>query len=206
MAPKAAGVLPVSNALTNSSQRSLLPNAQEFLHVIQGHAVAVGQGQLFQQVFGVAQTAGGVSGGGPERVRFHCHTFAGGYLLQAVVDDFGGETAEVVALAAGNYCRQNAVGFGGAEDKDDVGRRFLEGFEESVGGLVGQHMGFVNDIDLAGSFHGGEVHLVADVADFVNAAVAGGVQFDDVQATAFVGPRRTTRRNCRGRLPGGQGS
>ena len=47
-------------------------------------------------------------------------------------------------------------------------------------------MGFVDDVDLAHSLGGGEVHLLTDIAYLVDAPVAGGVQFDDVHELAAV--------------------
>ena len=76
------------------------------------------------------------------------------------------------------------MGFGSAEDEDDVGGRLFEGLEEGVGGGLGEHVGFVDDVDLVTAFDGGEVYTVADTADFVDAAVAGGVHFDEVHGAA----------------------
>ena len=78
------------------------------------------------------------------------------------------------------------MGLSGAKDEDDVFRRFLQRLEEGVGSGVGQHMGFVYDVDLTAALHRGEVHLVADVAYLVYAPVAGRVQFDDVHEAAVV--------------------
>ena len=78
------------------------------------------------------------------------------------------------------------MGLGSAEDEDDVFRRFLQRLEEGVGSGVGEHMGFVYDVDLAAALHRGEIHLVADVAYLVYAPVAGRVQFDDVHEAAVV--------------------
>ena len=80
--------------------------------------------------------------------------------------------------------RRSALG--GAEDEDDVLGGLLQGLEEGVGSLAGEHVGFVDDIDLAAVLGGLEVDLFADLADFLHAAIAGGVQLDDVQVAALV--------------------
>ena len=65
-------------------------------------------------------------------------------------------------------------------------RRFFQGLEESVGSLAGQHVGFVDDVDLAPVLCRLEVDLVAYFPDLLHAAIAGRVQFDDVQVAALV--------------------
>ena len=114
------------------------------------------------------------------------HAFLVGDVGQAVVDGLAGQAAEIVPLAAGQDGGQDAVGLGGAEDEDDVGGRFLQGLEEGVGSLAGEHVGFVDDVDLAPVLGGLEMDLVADLPDLFNAAIAGRVQFDDVQVAALV--------------------
>ena len=65
-------------------------------------------------------------------------------------------------------------------------RRLLQGLEEGVGSLAGEHVSFVDDVDLAPVLGGLEVDLLAYLPDFFHAAVAGGVQFDDVEVAALV--------------------
>ena len=121
-----------------------------------------------------------------ECVRLDGHRFAVGDMGQPVVNDLAGQTAKVVTLAAGDDGGQDVVGFGGAEDEDDVRRRLFQCFQKRVGSLRGEHVRFVDDVDLALAFGGQEVDPVANIADFINAPVAGGVQFDDVQVAALV--------------------
>ena len=68
--------------------------------------------------------------------------------------------------------------------EDDMPGRLLQNLEESVGCLLGEHVGFVEDVDLVLALDRGEGDLVADVADVVDAAVAGGVHLDDVEGGA----------------------
>ena len=74
--------------------------------------------------------------------------------------------------------------FGGAEDEDGPWRRLFDGLEQRVEGLVGDLVGFVDDEDLVAVAR----RLVADVfaqfAHFVDAAIGGGVDFDDVHGAA----------------------
>ena len=67
-----------------------------------------------------------------------------------------------------------------------MGRRLFQRLQEGVGGCVGQHVGFVDDINLALTLGRGEVHFLPDVAYLVDAPVAGGVQLDDVHELTAV--------------------
>ena len=55
---------------------------------------------------------------------------------------------EVEALAAIDDRRHHLLRLGGGEDEDRVRRRLLERLQEGVPGLLGQHVGLVEDVDL----------------------------------------------------------
>jgi hypothetical protein len=75
------------------------------------------------------------------------------------------------------------VRLGGGENEDDVGRRLLQGLEEGVEGGLREHVDLVYEVNLvlAG---GGEGYFVAQAANLVNAAVAGGIELDQVHGAA----------------------
>ena len=135
---------------------------------------------------GVPQRAAGVARHQTERVGLDGDGFLVGDVSQPVEDRLTGQASEVVALAAGDDGGQDVVRLGSAEDEDDVLWGFLQGFEEGVGRLGGEHVGFVDDVDLASALGRHEVDPVTDVANLVNAPVAGGVQLDDVHVAAIV--------------------
>ena len=89
-------------------------------------------------------------------------------------------------LAPGDNRRENPIGFSGAENKYDVGRRLLQRLQEGVGCLVGQHVGFIDDVDFAFAFHRREVDLFPYISNFVNSPVAGRIQLDDVHEPVFI--------------------
>ena len=78
-----------------------------------------------------------------------------------------------------------------------MGRGLLKGFEQRVGGGVGQLVNLIDQIDLeAGRRRGGIVGALAQVADVVDAAVGGGVDLDQVEGgfeLAGVGVRQVPR-------------
>lgn len=74
---------------------------------------------------------------------------------------------------------------GGGEDEDDMRRRLFKGFEQSIRGTGTQHVNFVNDVDLVPRFVRGVIDPFPEVADIIYAGVTGGVNFNDVQSSAF---------------------
>ena len=67
-----------------------------------------------------------------------------------------------------------------------VGRRLFQRFQQRVERLLGEHMHFVYDIDLVARVAGREPDLVAQVADVVDAAIAGGVNLNEVKSAPVV--------------------
>lgn len=84
---------------------------------------------------------------------------------------FGVGKAKSVDLGAGRNGDWDFVGVGGRHDKDDVLGRFLEGFEEGVGGRFSQHVNFVDDVDFVFPFRWGDDGFFAEFADVVDAGV-----------------------------------
>ncbi len=99
------------------------------------------------------------------------------------VVEFDGVEAEVLAARADSL--RDVLGLGGGHHEDDVIRWLFEGFEERVEGGVGDLVGFVEDVDLVFIARGAVARGVAKLTDFVDAAVGGGVNFDDVDGVAL---------------------
>ncbi len=73
------------------------------------------------------------------------------------------------------------MGLGGGQNEDDMRRWLFQYLEQRIEGFSGQHVDFVHYVDFHAPLHGGEVRVVSDVPDIVNAAVGGGVYLDDIQ-------------------------
>jgi len=108
-----------------------------------------------------------------------------GYLAQGGRDLLQGDALELVALAARQDRGGDLVGLRGGEDEDDVGRRLLERLQKRVEGLLGEHVDFVDDVDLVARRRGGEFHVLPELADLVDAPVGRPVDLADVHGAAF---------------------
>ncbi len=74
------------------------------------------------------------------------------------------------------------MGFGGSQDKNGVGWRFLKSLEQGIGGFFGEHMNLIDNIDLVMSLVGSVVDPFAEVSDVINTAVAGSINLDNIQS------------------------
>jgi hypothetical protein len=63
-----------------------------------------------------------------------------------------------------------------------VGWGFLKGLEQSVERVAGEHVDFVDDVDLESARAGRVLRVLAQLADVIDAVVGCPVNFDDVHA------------------------
>ena len=71
----------------------------------------------------------------------------------------------------------------GEHEHDMVGR-FLQRLEERVESCVGDLVGFVEDVDFETVASGTVTGGFAEFADFIDTAVRGGIDFDDINRVA----------------------
>ncbi len=83
-------------------------------------------------------------------------------------------------LAARADGLRNILRRSGRQHEDHVSGRFLQSLEQSVEGRVGDLMGFVENVNLEAVARGAIARGLAQLANFVNAAIGGGVDFDHV--------------------------
>ena len=82
-------------------------------------------------------------------------------------------------IVIGNFRR-----LGRAEDELHVLRRLFQGLQQGVEGLAGEHVDFVDDVDLEPRAAGTNADVLTQLADLVDAAVAGPVDLQHVDVLA----------------------
>ena len=100
-------------------------------------------------------------------------------------DEGGGDAPQIKSLAAREDRRQHLLRLGCGEHEFDVRGRFLQRFEQRVEGLLGEHVDFVDDINLEAGRGWGVLDRLAQLAHFVNSPVAGAVDFHYVHRAAL---------------------
>ena len=70
--------------------------------------------------------------------------------------------------------------FGRCQYEVSVVRGLLEGLQEGVERLRGEHVDLVEDVELGGELGGAVLDLLAKVADLIESAIARGVDLHDI--------------------------
>ena len=89
---------------------------------------------------------------------------------------------EVEALAAGEDRRGELLRLRRRQDEHDVGRRLLQRLEQRVERARREHVHLVDDVDAVAAHLRRVLHLLAQVADLIDAVVARRVDLQDVKA------------------------
>ncbi len=100
---------------------------------------------------------------------------------QHLCDLLHGGALEVESLATVDDRRGHLLRLGGGEHEHGVRRGLLERLQERVPGRGREHVGLVQDVDLAPARYRRERNAVAQLADVVDRVVRGGVHLDHVQ-------------------------
>jgi len=108
-----------------------------------------------------------------------------GHVLQPSPQFLTTQQAEVETLAAAEDGARDLVGLGGGEEEVHPRRRLLEDLQQRVEGPLGEHVDLVDDEDPAAALAGRVLGHVPQLADVVDARVAGRVDLQHVQVAAL---------------------
>ncbi len=92
---------------------------------------------------------------------------------------------QIEALAARQHGDRHFADFGGRENELGVRRRLFQRLEQRVEGRAGEHVHFVQDVDLVAGGHRRVADGVVDLAHVVDAVVGGGIHLDHVEMAAL---------------------
>jgi len=138
--------------------------------------------RLVEQRLGVARRAGAGSRDHGECLGVGFHSFTGTQVGESVDELLGREERELEVLGPRADRRQHLLGVGRREHEHDVRRCLLERLQQCVGGRVGEHVDFVEDVDLpARAGTEPERRALDDVADVVDAAVRRRVELEQIE-------------------------
>ncbi len=69
---------------------------------------------------------------------------------------------------------------GGGENKDDVGGGLFQRLQKGVEGLVGEHVDFIDDVDLVPVLGGKVLDILPQFPDFVDPPVGSSIDLQDI--------------------------
>ena len=134
----------------------------------------------------VAEAAVGLQRDELERLVVGRHIHLPADVAQPRLNLADGDAAEVETLAARLDRRRDGVRLRRREDEDEVRGRLFERLQERVERFLRQHVHFVDDVDGVAALGGRVLRAVAEVTDFVDAAVRCGVDLVDVDGRAVL--------------------
>ncbi len=193
----AGASITIGQRASNRLHAIIAAHAQHGAHQINGHGsvgiiriLAIDR-HLVEQSLGIAERAGGVAG--DHRLRFVIHLdVLGSSDLGEICDHrLKIDAAEIKPLASADNGLQQVFGIGRCQDELGVGRRFLQCFQEGVRGGTGDLVGLIDDVELGFELRGCVLHPLPQVADVIDAAIAGGINFNHICRCAGV-DRHTT--------------
>ena len=144
-----------------------------------------GREQLVEHRLRVAHPAGGEAGDERQGRRLGGPAVGREDARELALDLGDRQASDVVALEARQDRRREPRRLGRGEHEDHELGRLLERLQERVPGVLRDLVRLVEDVDLALELARGIRQALAEVADRVDAAVAGGVDLDEVQRRAL---------------------
>ena len=154
---------------------------------------AVGNG-LVKQTQRVAYAATGGLRDERQRTVFERDTLSTQHRRQMLGQQTGRHAGQIELQAARQDGDRKFFRIGGREQKFDVGRRFFQGFQQCVKRVVGEHVHFVDQIDLITRMGGRILDVVEQFTGLINLGARRGIDFDQVNETTLIdGGAGTTR-------------
>ncbi len=195
---EAAGIVPgLDDAVHGPEDSGGIGCGDCFHHVVEQRSVRIteqGDGEFVVQAVGTGaghqlvqygeRIAHGTTAG-PDDEREHAGSHGNVFLLAEKIEvlhqGLGRYQPEGIVVCAGADGPDDLVRLSGSEDEFDVLRRLFDDLQQRVEAGGGDHVGFVNDEDLVAVPDRGESGAFAEIPGVVHAAVAGGVDLDDIE-------------------------
>ena len=162
-----------------AEQEAAVARTQHIAHEIFRHLIGIAQAHV-QYRQRVAHSALCGAGDEHQRVLRRFRLRALRRLTQPPRDLVRRNPPEVEALAAAENRRGQLLRLGRREDENDVRRRLLQRFQQGIKRGSGQHVHFVDDVDLVFPLLRRIFDRLAQIADFLDAIVARRVDFHHV--------------------------
>ena len=164
----------------------LVHDAQDFRGLAGGQRGAAEGHDLVQQAFGVPHAAVHPARDEGEGLALDVVPALLADHGQVIHDGGTRYAPEVEALAPGEHGGDHFPGVRRREDEVHVGRRLFERLQQGVEGLLGQHVHFVDDVDLVLALAGGVLDALEQMRpDLFDPVVGRAVDLQDVDAASF---------------------
>ncbi len=165
-----------------------------------GHHFAFAKGNsLVGQAHGIAHRPIGSATEQPQRVGFERHVFGRQYMAQVLDHTLRAHVLQRELQATRQDGRRQLLRVGGGEDELNVGRWLFQRLEQGVERVRGQHVHFVDQVNLEAPAARCVLHVIEQLAGVLDLGPAGSVDLDQVDEAALVDlPAHRTRTAGRG--------
>ena len=165
---------------------AVIQRAEHGPHVSGQHLALTKSDSLIGQAHGVAHRTVGCAAQQPERVVFERNVFSAQHVGQVLDHTLRRHVLQRELQAARQDGGRQLLRVGGGEDELDVGRRLFQRLEQGVERVAGEHVHFVDQVDLEAPTARRVLHVVQQLASVFDLGAARGVDLDQVDETAFV--------------------
>ena len=108
----------------------------------------------------------------------HLYMLCAHQFRKPVCNGINRNPVKIISLASGKNGNGNLVGFRGGQNKNDVGRRLLQGFKQRVECSHGKHVHLVDNVHLILSFSGAVGNFLPDLADIFHTIIGCRINLD----------------------------
>ncbi|MCY1343084.1 hypothetical protein D9M69_290930 [compost metagenome] len=142
--------------------------------------------RLVGEAHGVTHRAVGGAAQQPQRIGLEGHVLGGKHVGQVIHHPLRRHVLQGELQAARKDGDRQFLRVGSGQQELDVGRRLFEGLQQRVERVRGEHVHFVDQVDLVAAAAGGVLHVVEQFAGVFHLGAAGGVHFDQVDEATFI--------------------
>ncbi len=159
--------------------------AEHLLHVLGAHDSCRMGNRLIEQRKRIAHRAFCGARDKGERRRLRLYLFFGGNAFEVLHQQRGVDAAQIEALTARQHRHRHLADLSGGEDELGVRRRLFQRLQQRVERLGGQHVHFIENVDLVARGDWRIANGIVNLAHVIDAVVGGGVHLQNVDVPAF---------------------
>ena len=165
---------------------AMIQCAQHGAHIGSQHLAFTESDGLVGQAHGVAHRAIGGATQKPQRIVLERHVLGSQHVGQVLDHPLRRHVLQGELQAARQHGDRQLLRVGGGEQKFHMGRRLFQGLQQGVEGTGGEHVHFVDQIDLEAPAARRVLHVVEQLTGVFDLGAAGRVHFDQIDETPFV--------------------
>ena len=165
---------------------SVIEAAKHRPHIGRQHLAFAKGNRLVGQAHGVAHRTIGRTPQQPQRIFLKGNLLGFEHMSQVFHDTLGRHALQGKLQATRQNGHRQLLRVGGCQQELDVRRRLFKGLEQRIEGMPGEHVHFVDQVDLETPTAGCVLHVFQQLTSIFDLGTTGRVHLDEVDKTAFI--------------------